>query len=609
MSVDIYDRSTSCQGEILKRNTLRSFAIACGLTLLLTSQPTYFAWAAKPKANKSKSAKPAVLKPTPGGTLNLLLNTPRFAHLDPARIYLSRDRAFASSFLFRTLLTYRQAPGAKGIELVPDLATNLGQVSKDATTWSFKVKSGIKFEDGKAINCEHIKYSVSRVFAQDLITDGPMHLIALLDIPMDAKGKSIYSGPYVNSPEGLKAFDKAVTCAKDKKTITFKLSRAEPDFNHLATFGYTTPIQPEKDTRELYDLKPESTGPYKIAENSDIQLRLIRNKNWSTKTDPNRIPMPKEVIVKFNMNREVIDQAILDDSIPNAISLVEPLRANREKFQATKKLRARNVITTNNYVRYFAFNTRAVPCLEARKAIYLAWPTKALTDIQGGEKYVGSYATGALSPLLHLDYAATKLVGPGSPDFLPEGNIEKARGALEQARSVCPNVVNKLTTSGLKIDVRKSEDFAATSIPVNEALAKIGIPVIWNEIVSDYISTVRQPSKQSDLSSAGWFADWPRASAVIPEIFLAKGEFNLTQNETDEKYKNFAAKVEKARKTLDSKARANLWKELDADAARYFWHLPTHFGKTQTIWGSSVQNVMYWDAFAAPAFGKIWIKK
>ena len=609
MSVDIYDRPTSWQGEVLKSRALRSFAVACGLTLFLSSQPVQFAWAEKPKASKSKSTKPTVLKPTPGGTLNLLLNTPRFAHLDPARIYLSRDRAFASSFLYRTLLTYRQAAGAKGTELVSDLATNLGQVSKDATTWSFKLKNGIKFEDGKEIRCEHIKYSVSRVFAQDLITDGPMHLISLLDIPMDAKGKSIYAGPYTNSPEGLKAFDKAVTCAKDKKTITFKLSRPEPDFNYLATFGYMSPIQPEKDTRDLYDLKPESTGPYKIAENSDFQLRLTKNKYWSAKTDPNRIPMPKEVIVKFNMSREAIDQAILDDSIPNAISLVEPLRANREKFQATKKLRARNIIATNNYVRYFAFNTRAIPCVEARKAIYLAWPTKALTDIQGGEKFVGTYATGSISPLLHLDYAATKQVGPGSPEFIPEGNYEAARASLDLARSACPFVVNKLTTTGLRIDVRKSDDFGATSVLVNEALAKIGISIVWNEITSDYISTVRQPSKQSDLSSAGWFADWPRASAVIPEIFLAKGEFNLTQNETDEKYKNFAAKVEKARKTLDSKARANLWKELDVDAARYFWHLPTHFGKTQTIWGSSVQSVVIWDAYSAPAFGKIWIKK
>lgn len=549
------------------------------------------------------------MKPTPGGTLNLLLNSPKFAHLDPARVYLSRDRAFTSAFLFRTLLTYRQASGAKGIELLPDLATNLGIVSKDATTWSFKLRSGVKFEDGTPVACEDIKYAVSRIFAQDLITDGPMHLISLLDIPIDAKGKSIYSGPYSNTPEGVKAFDKAVTCSKDKRTITFKLSRPEPDFNYLATFGYTSPIKPEKDSQGAYDLKPESTGPYKIAENSELQLRLVKNKNWSTKTDPNRIPMPKEIVVRFNMAREAIDQAILEDSIPNAISLVEPLKTNREKFQATKKLRARNLIATNNYVRYFAFNTRAVPCLEVRKAISLAWPTKNLLDLQGGEKYVGSYATGSISPLLHLDFAPTKEIGPGSPDFIAEGNTEKARVLLDQARSTCPNTVNKLTSSGLKIDVRKSDDLGSTAFLVNEALGKIGIPVIWNEIANDYIATVRQPSKQSDLSSAGWFADWPKASAVIPEIYLAKGEFNLTQNETDEKYKAFAAKVEKARKTLDSKARSKLWKELDADASRNFWHLTTHFGKSQIIWGSAVQNVFQWDVFSAPAFGKIWIKK
>lgn len=593
----------------MKRRFLLGFAITCGLTLLISSQPIQSSWANKPKATKSKSTKSASVKPTPGRTLNLLLNTPKFAHLDPARVYLSRDRAFTSAFLFRTLLTYRQAPGAKGIELVPDLATNLGTVSKDATTWSFKLRSGVKFEDGTSVACENIKYAVSRIFAQDLITDGPMHLISLLDIPIDAKGKSIYSGPYSNTPEGVKAFDKAVTCSKDKRTITFNLSRPEPDFNYLATFGYTSPIQPEKDSQGAYDLKPESTGPYKIAENSELQLRLIKNKNWSTKTDPNRIPMPKEIVVRFNMAREAIDQAILEDAIPNAISLVEPLKTNREKFQATKKLRTRNLIATNNYVRYFAFNTRAVPCLEVRKAISLAWPTKALLDLQGGEKYVGSYATGSISPLLHLDFAPTKEIGPGSPDFIPEGNTEKARALLDQARSTCPNTVNKLTTAGLKIDVRKSDDLGSTAFLVNEALGKIGIPVIWNEIANDYIATVRQPSKQSDLSSAGWFADWPRASAVIPEIYLAKGEFNLTQNETDEKYKAFAAKVEKARKTLDSKARSKLWKELDADASRNFWHLTTHFGKSQIIWGSAVQNVFQWDAFSAPAFGKIWIKK
>ena len=587
----------------------KSLAFAIAIALLSNTFSITTSSAAKPKTTKSKSVKKAPAKPVVGGTLNLLLDSPRFTHLDPARVYLPRDRAFVTSFLYRTLVTYRQATGATGTELVPDLATNTGIVSKDGKTWSFKLRPGLKFEDGKAITCENIKYSISRIFAQDLITNGPTHLISLLDIPIDAKGKSIYTGPYSNSPEGLTAFDKAVLCSKDKKTITFKLSRPEPDFNHLATFGYTTPIQPEKDMRDLYDLRPESTGPYKIAEYTDLQLRLIRNKNWNSKIDTNRTAYPKEIVVRFNLARETIDQTILDDSIPNAISLVEPLRSNQPKFFATKKLKSRTLVVPDNYVRYFAFNTRAIPCLEARKAISLAWPTKALLDLQGGEKFAGSYATGSMSPLLHADYAPTKRIGPGSADFLPEGNTNKALEILNQAREKCPNVVAKLNTSGLRIDVRKSNDFAITSPIINEALAKIGIPVIWNEITTDYIKTVRQPNNQSDLSSAGWFADWPRASAVIPEIFLAKGEFNLTQNETDENYKAFAAKVDKARKTMDSKARSKLWRELDAEAAGYFWHLPTTFGKVQFVWGSSVQNVIAWDTFAAPVFGRIWLKK
>ena len=587
----------------------KSLAFALAIALLSNTFSITTSSAAKPKTTKSKTVKKTPAKPVVGGTLNLLLDSPRFTHLDPARVYLPRDRAFVTSFLYRTLVTYRQATGATGTELVPDLATNTGIVSKDGKTWSFKLRPGLKFEDGKAITCENIKYSISRIFAQDLITNGPTHLISLLDIPIDAKGKSIYTGPYSNSPEGLTAFDKAVLCSKDKKTITFKLSRPEPDFNHLATFGYTTPIQPEKDMRDLYDLRPESTGPYKIAEYTDLQLRLIRNKNWNSKIDTNRTAYPKEILVRFNLARETIDQTILDDSIPNAISLVEPLRSNQPKFFATKKLKSRTLVVPDNYVRYFAFNTRAIPCLEARKAISLAWPTKALLDLQGGEKFAGSYATGSMSPLLHADYAPTKRIGPGSADFLPEGNTNKALEILNQAREKCPNVVAKLNTSGLRIDVRKSNDFAITSPIINEALAKIGIPVIWNEITTDYIKTVRQPNNQSDLSSAGWFADWPRASAVIPEIFLAKGEFNLTQNETDENYKAFAAKVDKARKTMDSKARSKLWRELDAEAAGYFWHLPTTFGKVQFVWGSSVQNVIAWDTFAAPVFGRIWLKK
>ena len=50
----------------------------------------------------------------------------------------------------RTLVTYKSAPGAAGLQLVPDLATSLGTVSDHGLAWTYHLKPGIKFEDGTA---------------------------------------------------------------------------------------------------------------------------------------------------------------------------------------------------------------------------------------------------------------------------------------------------------------------------------------------------------------------------------------------------------------------------------------------------------------------------
>jgi len=114
--------------------------------------------------------------PKAGGTLYLLEHTPRLDHYDPSRIYTGRDLAFMNSFHTRTLVAYNPVPGDKGADLVPDLATNTGIPSNQAKTWKFTLRPGTTFEDGVAITCEHVKYGSSRVFATDVISDGPQYL-------------------------------------------------------------------------------------------------------------------------------------------------------------------------------------------------------------------------------------------------------------------------------------------------------------------------------------------------------------------------------------------------------------------------------------------------
>ncbi len=326
----------------ISTRVLAALSVGALVSTVITVGATSAANAATPKA---------------GGTLYLLEHTPRLDHYDPSRIYTGRDLAFMNSFHTRTLVAYNPVPGDKGADLVPDLATNTGVPSNQAKTWKFTLRPGTTFEDGVAITCEHVKYGSSRVFATDVISDGPQYLVSWLDIPKNADGTSIYTGPYKNTPAGVAAFNKAVTCSG--RTITFNLNKSIADFNYLATYGVISPVQKKKDTGDKYDLNPQATGPYKIAENSNTQLRLVRNSKWNKASDPVRTPYPDEVIIQFGMDEEVIDQIILEDSIPNAVNFGGPLPTNRDKFFKDAKFANRRMNNSDPYARYFAFNASA----------------------------------------------------------------------------------------------------------------------------------------------------------------------------------------------------------------------------------------------------------
>jgi len=553
------------------------------------------------------TAATAAATPKTGGILTLLEHEPRLDHLDPSRIYTGRDLAFMNSFHTRTLVAYNPVPGKAGANLVPDLATNTGVPSNEAKTWKFTLRPGTKFEDGTPITCEHVQYGASRVFAQDVINNGPTYLLSWLDIPKDKDGNSIYVGPYKSTKAAQAAYNKAVSCSADHRTITFQLNKSIADFNYLATYGVISPIQQKKDTGDKYDLWPQATGPYKIVQNDKTQLRMVRNPNWSKATDGFRTPYPDEVIIQFGLDEEVIDQIMLEDTIPTAINFGGPLPTNRDKFFNDPALKNRRMNNSDPYANYIAFNVKAMPCIEIRQAMYYSRNAKALLDYAGGPVYAGSYATGVISPLVATDYAPTKVVGPGSPDFMPEGNIPKAKALMETAKTKCPADYKKATETGITMDVRQSVALNDT-IPINEAAyARAGIKVNWNIIKSGYYSTVMNPAKQKDTSASGWGADWANASTVIPELFATFGGFNLSQNGDDPAYKAFEDKVNIAMKTTDRNKQAAMWKELDAYAMAQFWVLPTVFGKAQEVWGSQLSNVFFWVPQGNPAYGKIWI--
>lgn len=83
-----------------------------------------------------------------GGTLYVLNQADATGDpLDPARMYGSGG-GLVSSMIFRALTTRHRAPGEASDEVVPDLATDTGKASDGAKTWTYRLKKGLKFEDG-----------------------------------------------------------------------------------------------------------------------------------------------------------------------------------------------------------------------------------------------------------------------------------------------------------------------------------------------------------------------------------------------------------------------------------------------------------------------------
>ena len=543
-----------------------------------------------------------------GGTLTFLTTSEQFNHLDPQRNYTGEDLAFSSAYYARTLTAYKMSPdGTKAGELVGDLATDTGKASNGGKTWAFTLRDGVKWEDGSDVTCADVKYGVSRTFAQTVITDGPTYAISLLDIPKDSEGNSVYKGPYETSKNDTAAFDKAVQCSSDGKTITFNLKQPAGDFNYTVTLSAFAPVPKAKDTGEKYDDSVQSNGPYKIAEyTKGQQLVLERNTNWSAASDTYRPALPDKIVVKFSLETTTIDQRMMADAGEDqtAVSRDALDTASLTTVFNDARFESRRVNDFDPYSRYIAINAKKIPNLKQRQAIVAAADRAAMRTIAGGS-FAGDLADGVIKPNLPADYAKSGMwdgmYGAAIPDT---GNPDLAKKLIAESGAPMPTVTYQYGKTPVN-------DKVAASLQASEARAGIKIKLAPLP-TGEYYSIVQDPTKEEGLARAGWGPDWLNASTVIPELFTPAGGFNLTQADD----KAFTAASDAAKGETDRAKQGDAWKSLNKQAMQNAWVLPTLFGRTQRLAGSKVGNVSgdggkvyLWAPYGSWSYADMYVKK
>ena len=288
-------------------------------------------------------------------------------------------------------MMFKSAPGKEGNQLVPDLAEGPGQASEDGKTWTYKLRQGVKFEDGTEVTSADVKYAVLRSTDKQTFPNGPAYWEAILDLPEGYKGP--YKSPNVNTDSAIET--------PDKYTIVFHTKQPFAAFDYLAQQPNTMPVPKDKDTGAKYRNSIVSSGPYKFA---DLQpgksFNLVRNDQWDPATDPNRKALPDRIEVTLNVNADDLDNRLLSGDLDVDVSMigVQPAAQSRVLQDPNLKENADNPLRPGSST---PRSTRQLPPLdniECRKAIQYAMDRTAYQTAYGGQFAGGDLATTLLPP-------------------------------------------------------------------------------------------------------------------------------------------------------------------------------------------------------------------
>ena len=506
-----------------------------------------------------------------GGTVNVLMGTaPDF--LDPQEGYTTQA-AEADWISYTPLLTYKHVSGGDGTKLIPGLADNLPQVSKDGKTYTLTLRKGLVFSDGKAVKASDFRYTIQRA------------------IKLNWGGKSFFT----NYIAGASAFDtgKSTTISgiqTDDATgkITIHLTQPYGAFANVLAFPSAGLVPSGTANTNLSSNPPPGVGAYMIKDVSpNRSFTLVRNPHFAGLGIPG---IPKghldTIKVTITSNTQSEAEQVLQDQA-DAFDAGDTLPASLLP-QIQSKAAGRFSRETIPSTFYFFLNTRMAPFDNpmARQAVNYALDRRAFVRL----------ASGFLKPECY---------------FLPDGiaghptgkcAYGSKNGAPDLAKA--KELVKKAGLEGTKVTVwgetrapRKQYVEYYTSV-----LNQIGFKAT-PKIISDsvYFPTIGNAKTAAQTGFADWLQDFPN-----PSDFYLLLNGNSIQPVNNENFSNVndphiqaeLAKLDAVPATkLDSVS--GQWRALDEYVAKKGYvavygseELPT-FLSTRIDFGSAVFHPLY----------------
>ena len=520
-----------------------------------------------------------------GGTLTFgLSNTPDST--DPGNTYYA--------FMWNTvrlyglpLTTYKSCPAKCGDQLVPGLASALGQVGDNGLTWTYHIQPNVKFEDGTTVTSQDVKYAVERTYARSVLPNGPSYFQVLLKDPT-------YPGPYTDRAKN--EFGLTSVTTPNPTTIVFHLQHSFSDFDYVVSIPQTVPVPPNKDTGANYQLHPVSTGPYMFQSYTlNKQFTLVPNPNWNPATDPQVKQLPSKIVFNLNLNANDIDNRLLagDLDVDQAGTGVQTAARAKILSSPTLKQNADDALT--GFLWFAYINTKVPPFnnVACRRAVEYAANKQTLQTAYGGPLVGGDIASTVMPPTV-IGYQSFDLYHALSQ---PSGDVTSAKAQLK----ICGHPNGFTTNIGYRSD-RPKEVLAAQAL--QQSLSQVGIKgqlqgYLSGKYYTNFAgSTAFVHSHGLGIDFGGWGADWPDGYGFLDEIsngnaiVTSGGNTNIEELNDPVVNADFA----KAANLLNPSQRNAVWSQIDRQIMSDAGILPEVYSKALLYRSPNLTNV-YVDSY------------
>lgn len=477
---------------------------------------------AAPPATQPPSQPPAGgTTPQKGGSI-IVVYKDDLATLDPAVGYDWTNWP-AIKMVFDGLLDYDS-----GTTIQPRLAEALPEVSADGLTYTFKLRKGVKFQNGREFTSDDVVYTLTRVLNPATASPGAGFFLGIKGAQEVVDGKA-------TTVEGIKAID--------PYTVQFTLTSPDVTFlNKMAiNFAFIVPKEEVEKAGENFGHAPVGTGPYKLTDwVAGQHLTFERNPDYFFEGRPFVDKITIEVGVEPDvalLRLEKGEIQLMGDPPPGADwtrITGDPAWKNRIEVEQT-------VNTT-----YIAINVNEKPFdnVKVRQALNYAIDKQRIVQLLNGRATVANQILPPLMPGYDKDYQGYTYDPDKAKQLLTEAGYGDGFETSIECISVDPQP-------------KLCESF-------QQDLAKVGIKLSINTLAAPNVIDDAGNGKTPLVWSGGlaWTQDYPDPDDFYTPILGCGSNVPGGWNWSRYCNKTVDAKAAELLAVTDHDARMNGYKEL-----------------------------------------------